>query len=800
MLKNYLKIAFRNLKKYKGYSFINFAGLAVGLASCILISQYIYQELSYDSFFKDADRVYRVATMMKSPNGIEKNAQTSMPVGPALAANYSEIRSWTRMYYAGPSLVENRENKFFEYNIVFADSTFFKIFPFKILSGDPENLLNAPNSIVLTKSMAHKYFGRGDAIGKTLRINNKQNFLVTGVMEDVPVNTHFHFGFVASYSSLTPGYMGWDPSKQWGAFFDNFTYILVPSKFDAASFQRRTKPLLEGHNANPPGVSSWLVYQPLKKLHLLSGFVSTPELTNSSRNLFVVAIIGLFTLLIACINFINITTARSSQRLKEIGVRKALGAQKSGLVMQFIGESLLTSVLSLLFAVMIVEVMLPAFSNLVGEKIVTGLFSNPLLLTVIVVTTCLIGVVSGIYPALMLSRIKTSASVKGKTNKGGCSLHSLMRKTLVVVQFSISSVLIVAAIVINDQVKYAKDSDLGFNRNDIVQISVRDQKVRNQFKAFENEVSAVPGVEGTSKCFCAPVSHYIYATDIYPNGHGQQGAFTMNFDFVDANFIKLFGIKLLAGRNFEAGHPSDSASIIINETAMRNLGFVKPQEAVGRKYSIGINNWRPQIIGVVKDFHFSSFHNAITPFAFMDLPGLQRQLSVKINSADISGALAGIKSVWEKFSQAYPFQYSFINETVDELYKRDVKEESIVAVFSGIAILTACLGLFGLVAFSAEQRTKEIGIRKVLGASTSGIVGLLSREFLMLTLSANIIALPLAGYVMNGWLNDFAYRIHISPFTFVITAAVTVSITILTISFQAIKAAATNPVKSLRYE
>lgn len=800
MIRNYVHVAFRNLLKSKGYSTINIIGLAIGLASCILISQYIYQELSYDSFFKDANRVYRVATVMKSASGTEKNAQTSMPVGPALAANYPEIRSWTRVYYVGPTLVQYQEKKFFEHNIIFADSTFFKVFPFELVSGNPSKMLNAPDRIVVTQSMAHKYFGNSDPIGKRLRIGNKQDFVVSGVMEDVPVNSNFRFGFVASYSSLTPTFMGWDPSKQWGAFFDNYTYILVPVKFRASAFQQKTTALLQSHRATPPGVSAWLVYQPLRSLHLLSGFVGTIEPTNSPRNLFIVAIIGLFALVIACINFINITTARSSQRLKEIGVRKTLGARKSGLVIQFIGESLLFSGVSLLLALMTVEVIRVAFSNLVGEKIVIGLFDHPLLLVGIVLTTSLIGVVSGLYPAFMLSRVNTSVSVKGKNIKGGKSVHSLMRKALVVVQFSMSAVLIVAAIVVYEQVKFAKDSSLGFSRNHIVQVTLRDRNVRKQFKAFDNEIRSLPGVEGTSRCFSAPVSHFSIMTDIYPNGLGGHGAFVMNFDFADANFLKLFGIKLLAGRNFERGNPGDSSSIIINETAMRKLGFVNPQEAVGRKYTIGINNWTPEIIGVVKDFHFASFRDAIAPYAFLDLPGSEKQLSVKISSADISGTLAGIKAVWNKFSQAYPFQCSFVNKTVGDLYKRDVKEESIVAVFSGISIFTACLGLFGLVAFSAEQRRKEIGIRKTLGASTTGIVGLLSREFVTLTLLANLAAWPLAWYVMNNWLNDFAYRINISLWTFIITGAVSLVITMLTVGYQSIKAATANPVESLRYE
>jgi putative ABC transport system permease protein len=801
MLKNYLKIAIRNIAKNKTYSIINITGLAIGLACCILISLYIYQELSYDSFFNSADRIYRVSTVTKSPEGFEKSAQTSMPIGPALASGYQEIQNWTRIYFEDNILIKYQDNKFLEDNLVFADSTFFKVFSFKIISGNTETMLDAPLKIVLTKSMAEKYFGINNPIGKTLLLGNKKDFVVTGIIEDIPVNCHFHFGFVASYSSLTPEFMGWDPSNQWGAYFGNYTYILTSQSFDPETFEVKTKKVLDSHHETTPGVSSWLVYQPLKSLHLISEFSTTPEPTNSMKNLFIVAVIGLFILIIACINFINITTAISAQRLKEICVRKTLGANKSSLAAQFISESLMFSGLSLLLAIFIVNFMLPFFSYLIGGKIEIGLLDHSTLLLGITVTTGVIGVMSGFYPALILSRMNITSSVKGKNNKNGRRDHTLLRKTLIVVQFAISIILIVSAVIINDQVKFAKTAYLGFNKNNLIEISVPDAKVIPHFNAFKSEVNNVPGVAGTSKCYAAPVSQHNANTDIYPNGRGQQGMFSINFNFVDSDFITLFDLHLLAGRNFDTDCPdNDSLSMIINETAMRKLGFSNPQDAIGHKYSIGINRWQPEIIGVISDFHFSSFHEQILPFALMNTTDFQRRLTVKISSVDVSKALSGIKTVWEKFSKAYPFQYGFVNETIDNLYKRDIKEENIVFVFSLIAIFTACLGLFGLAAFSAEQRTKEIGIRKILGATTTGIFGLLSKEFLTLALLANFMAVPIAWYLMDGWLNDFAYRISISVFPFIFTVIVTMSITILTVSYQTIKAAVANPVESLRYE
>jgi putative ABC transport system permease protein len=801
MLKSYLKTAVRNLIKNKSYSIINIAGLSVGLTCCILISLYIYQEMNYDDYFKNDNRIFRVSTISRTSEGIDKNAQTSMPVGPALKLNYPEIENFTRIYFADNVLMKYKDKKFYESKVIYADSDFFKVFSFDLLMGNSQNVLKNPYSIVLTKDIAKKYFGNNDPIGKKIKLEDKEYFNVTGVMDEVPVNTHFHFNFIASYSSLTPKFFGWDPSNQWGAYFGNYTYILTNRNFNPFEFETKTKNFIDEHLNPPSGTSVWLTYQPVRELHLISDFQGTPEPINTLNNLFIIAVIGLFVLLIACINFINITTSRSPQRAKEIGVRKTLGANKLNLVKQFIGESLLHTGLSLFFSVILVELSLPLFSNLIGEKIVSGLFNQPFLLTGIILITGLIGVFAGFYPAFILSKINVVFAVKGISEKRGNKGRSLLKKVLVVIQFGISIILIIATIIINNQIKFALNADLGFNKENILQVMVFDDKVSEKLNSFKDEIKKVPGVISATNCFAAPVSDFVVYTNIYPNGRKQAGGFLSSFDFVDNGFLDHFGIKLIAGRNFyKTRSNTDTASIIINETTMHKLGFIQPEDIIGKKYDIGMNRLNAAIIGVVKDFHFSSFHEKIKPFAFMNWNNLKHQTSVKINSANISQTIGGIKKVWEEFSSSYPFQYEFLDQTIDNLYKREERQESIVLTFSIIAIITACLGLFGLAAYSAQQRTKEIGIRKVFGATVSNIVRLISKEFLILTIVANIIAWPIAWYLMNKWLQDFAYKINISLFIFIFAGIITILITLLTVGFQSIRAALANPVESLRYE
>ena len=802
MFKNYLKITLRNLKKHKLYSFINILSLTVGITCCILISLYVKHELSYDNYFENAENIYRVTTTHISERGTSIDVETPMPLGKALHEQFPEIGKYTRIFFSDKELVAYKNKSFVESNLAFADSTFFEIFSFKILKGNPDHLLDAPHSIVLTESTSKKYFGDDDPVGKVLKLDNKYDFIVTGVMQDIPANTHFHFKMLGTYSDVNGKILFADFSKQWAAYFGSYTYILLPESTSLKSLGEKTAGFIMNQRKFPAGTSVKLEYQKLNDIHLHSDYVGEIENNNSVANILIISTIGLFILLLACFNFMNLATARSSKRIREIGIRKVLGAIRKQLIIQFLGEAIFLSIVSLLISLVLAELLLPYFSNLLNTKLSFEIINNYNLIFFIIIGTVIVGIFAGIYPSLYLSGFKPVLAVKNmesdfKTTKGG----SWLRKVLIVAQFGISISLIICTMIVLQQLNFLKDHDVGFKKDHTITIPFGTDINAENYKTLKNEFLTVPGVKDVTVDDSAPISGDFFDTSIFPNGFDGGGKFSVFVKCVDVNYTDLYQLKLLAGRFF-SNKLSDNwkDAVIVNETTVKSLGLKNPEDAIGKKYLIGFGRIEPIIIGVVKDFNIASLKTNIKPLALFYKPDYFQEFSIRISAVNTAGTISGLAKIWKQYSINYPFRYSFLDDFITSLYQPEQKTYTIISTFSLLAIIIACLGLIGLASFIFELRKKEIGIRKVLGASIPGLIKLLNSEFIKLVIIANLFAWPTAFYLMNEWLQNFAYKTELNLWTFLIVGIATIFISFITISFQAIKSAYANPIKSLKYE
>lgn len=801
MFKNYIKIALRRLIKQRLYSIITIVGLSVGITSCLLIMLYVKQELSYDRFYPNSDRIYRVAHKVIRPQGISYNAASPTPLAPALKEEYPEIEYITRIYFDAEVLFEYGDKKIFEYdNVIYADPDFFNVFPFRLLKGDPSHLLDTPDSIVLTASVAQKYFGDDEPLGKVLQINNQDNFKVTGVIDDVPVNSHYHFNFVVSFLAKNEKNFGtW--LNLWTGFTTLYTYAVLPDNLNIEEFTSEVENIITEHAPKRAGIERKIFFQPLKSIYLHSHLESEIEANNYVSNLVILSTIAFLILVIACINYMNLATAQSAKRAKEVGMRKVLGAERFQLVKQFMRESILLTVLAMFVSLVFMEVFLPAFSFLVGKPIDLIYKENLLFLSGFFSIAIFVGIISSIYPAVFLSRHQPIKTLKGLRDSIKSSIAQLFfKKTLVVIQFSVSILLIVCTIIINHQLHYMRNAHLGFEKKHTIVVPIHSESGRRQYEAAKHELLAIPGVLGASACLEAPIGSYTIISRALPEGRDAEESFFIDHNSVDYDFIDNFNIEIVAGRKFSKEYSTDlREAFIINEATVRKWGFSSPEEALGKRLRSGIGI-EGTIIGVTKDYHISSFHEEIEPLVMICDPQYFWTMAIKIKSDNISAVLSSIEKTMKKFGPEYPFTYTFLDEDINALYEGEERTARIVRTFSIIAISIACLGLFGLAAFAAEKRTKEIGIRKVLGATASNLIFMLSTEFTKWVLVANIIAWPVAYYAMNKWLQGFAYRINIGPWSFLLAAALAFVIALFTVSYHAIKVSMSNPVESLRYE
>lgn len=782
MLRNYLKVALRNFRRHASYTFINTSGLAVGMACCLLIALYVHHELSFDQFNEHADRIHRVVQEQRFAS-VQKVAVMSSPVAPALLSTFPEIEHAVR-FYASKNTMRLSEARSFEATIAYTDSTVFDVFTLPMLKGLPAQALVAPNSIVLSETTAHKFFGEDDPLGKTVQFDDR-NMLVTGVMLDIPSNAHFDFEALASYSSLDLDIElhSWGRNSMW-------TYLLLRPGASPKALEAKFPSFIEDHIERSDALEVFSYYlQPLTDIHLHSHMVGEIDTNNDISTVYIFSAIALFILLIASINYINLATARSSQRMREVGMRKVLGAFQGQLVRQFLGESLLMTLIALAGAILLMAVSLPFFNDILGIEITL----NTAALVSMVGFFVIIGLLAGAYPAFHLARFRPLKVLKGSLPafSGGASF----RKVLVVVQFTISIALIVAVGVAYQQLRFIQDKDLGFDKEHLISFEVRGDVeksilLKETFIQLPQVISAATSGQMLGQGFPSTTFRHEGA----PEDEMQMVSY---FD-MDPEFIETMGMTLVAGRNLSRHIASDmEEGIVINESAVRAFGWASPEEAIGKRITQG---WTPEILGVVKDFHFATLHQSIDPLILWWDPPQLKTVTVRTSPGDISATLAALEASWNEILPDQSFSFTFVDDHLNTLYRSDKALSNLFGLFAVFAIFIACLGLLGLTSFTAQQRRKEIGVRKVLGASVQGIVALLSQDILRLVSLSFIIAAPVAYFVMNRWLEEFAYHIEPTVWIFILAGLAAFGVALLTVSYQSIKAALSNPVKSLRYE
>lgn len=796
MFGNYLKITFRNFKRQKAYTLINVTGLAVGMACCICILVYVHYELSYDGFHAHADNIYRLVMNGDTSGHPFDVALSSGPIGPTLAKDFPEVEKVVRFHSRNRTPVIYQEKQFLEDGIFFADSTVFDVFTFPFLKGNPETALVNPFSAVITKQTARRYFGSEDPLGKILRFNQQEEYAVTGVMEDVPENSHFGFDILLSYETLSAVNRG--QIESWTQFI-NYTYLLLKNGANPGEIAKKIPALNTDHMGFNPADIGWnLIFtlQPLRSIHLHSNLQGEIQGNSDIAYIYIFSSIAFLILILACINFMNLSTARSTNRAKEVGMRKVLGAVRSKLVRQFLGESLIYSFLSLMLALIFVWMALPLLSSLSGQALEAGFAEISWLVPGIIGIAICVGLVAGIYPALVLAGFQPARVIKGEHESAHKRRH--FRNMLVAFQLAISTFLIIGTGIIFKQTTFMKNQKLGFDKEHVVVLQVIDNTVRLSIPAVKQELKNLPGVLNVSASSHIPGWGGLAVAHL-PEGFSMEDSQIMRAIRVDPDYLDTLGIELAAGRNLSPEFPSDTQeSVLINEAAVKKFGWDNP---LGKKIQqIYGNKQTRTVIGVVKDFHMSSLHNAIEPmFINASYPEINA-LCIRTSSGNIAGMLDSIRSTWKKVAPNAPFDYFFLDESFDSQYRVEERLSRLFAYFSLLAIFIACLGLFGMACYSAEKRTKEIGIRKVLGASASGIVLMLSRELIGLFLIANIVSWPIVYMASQKWLQNFAYRTNIGLEIFLLSAILILLITLGTISYQAVKAALANPVESLRYE
>lgn len=799
MLRSYLKVAVRNLKKQKIYSLINISGLAIGMACCIFILLFVQDELSYDDYHTNANRIYRV-TLSEVINGATDHyAGVPFSAAQTFAAELPEILAWTRLVRRA-GLLEFNERQIDAPNIFFADSTFFEIFDFQFISGIPDRVLDAPASIVLSQNAAERLFADENPVGKTVLLDGAEALTVTAVMQNVPVNSHFSFDYLVSISTIES-----EQSRRFNSWFGivGWAYFLVAPDTNPQDLETKFAGIVATHigeRLRNAGVNMTHRLQKLTDIHLKSNLQFEINPNGDMKTVYILSVIAAFILFIACLNFINLSTARSASRHKEVGLRKVMGAQKKQLVSQFLSESVVLSFLGLLGAVSLVGNLLPLFNRFTGKSITLEQLNQPWFWLALPALLLITGILAGTYPAFYLSAYKPVSVFRAQWQK--ILRRPVLRSGLVVLQFAISIILIVSTLVILRQIHFMKQSKLGFDKEQVLVLPLRHGILLRRFAAFGNELIRHPAVRAVSLTNDIPGRAKHVMTFRQEGKNGEQ-SIPLQIISADYQFVETYGLEIIAGRNFSQKYSTDSGCFLINETAATKLGW--QGNALGKKL------WRdPQykreIVGVVRDFHFKSFKEAIEPLVIQLQPEVggynyERFLSVKLAPQNFDAAISLIKEKWQVFNVQRDFEYFFIDDYFNRLYQSEERLSRILTLFAGLAILLACLGLFGLISFSIEQRTKEIGIRKALGASIASLVWLLTREYARLVTVANLLALPAAWFLIHAvWLRNFQYKIHPGVSEFVFTGFVIILIALVTIGYQAGKAARTNPVNALKYE
>jgi putative ABC transport system permease protein len=768
-------------------------GLTVGMTSCFLIFMYVKFELSYDSMHSKADRIYRIISDIKTPSDLIHAGGPSWAVAPHTKPDFPQVEDFVRV--SGESFLIRRGNiKFQEERSAFVDSSFFKVFDFKLLKGNPQTALTDPFSIVLSETAAKKYFGKEEPVGQTLLFTgDAKPAKVTGIMKDIPENSHIQADMLVSMSTLTKVFNP-DLDNQWGNYGAS-AYLLLKKGTDPKALEKQFPAFLEKRNGDEMKkiqMYPTLFLEPLRDVYLYS--TRDGSKTGNINNVYIFSAIAIFILIIACINFINLTTARSAERAKEVGIRKVVGAFKSQIARQFAGESVILCIIAFVLTFVFSWLLVPLFNQLSGKTIIEGIFQQPASLLVLFVSAIVIGMLAGFYPALVLSSFDPIVVLKGRFTSG--TKGAFLRKSLVIFQFSISIALITGTIIVYRQMNYMRSQSLGFNKEQMLVIPVNGDPAK---QAFKQSLANIPSVKSTSLSSSVPGSGNPGAYSEIENQKGDMQIANLDLYFVDFDYIPNMKIEMVAGRPFSKEFGTDTTqAMVINERAVKLFGYSSPGEAIGKKFK----QWgrEGKIIGVAKDFHFRGLQEEIKPLSMRIEPDGCNLVAANISGNNVPATIAAIENKWKEIIPNRPFSYYFLDEFFDRQYRSETRFGNLFLYFAIIAIIISCLGLLGLASYSTFQRTREIGIRKVMGASVSGIVHMLSKEFLILLLVAFIIATPVAWWVMYGWLQDFSYRVDISWWIFLLAGTIAFLIALLTVSFQAVKAAGANPVNSLRTE
>lgn len=803
MFKNFLKIAYRNFMRQRVYSMINTSGLAIGVACFLLIFLYINDELSYDRFHSKSDRTYRILEHFESDGVGEHSASQPFPVGPALVNDYpGQIDHMTRMFdFQSPFLaLANRklDRSFNEPNVFFVDSTFFDVFDFEMIVGDKSTALDEPNAILITESMAKKYFSDENPLGQIIDFQGERNLIVKGIMADAPHNGHFQFDFLISFSTLRAHYQ--DRTMERWYWNPCWTYLVLNENTDPQTLTDMLPDFVQKYFQEGIRDDVTMELQPLTDIHLKSKLDYEIQANSNESNIYVFSAVAVFVLLIAVINFINLSTARATKRAKEVGIRKALGSLKKQLIYQFIFESILQTILALMIAIIAIVFILPSFNLLTEKSINLWVFWSPGHLAIIMGLTLFVGLIAGFYPAFVLSSFKTTEVIKGgKLNNHGLNF----RKVLVVLQFSISMILIVGTIIAIKQLQFLQNDDLGFSKEAVIMVPVIGTPIANHYENMKSEMLTNPAIKSvTALEEVLGAKHQVMNYKF----EGAEKSKPYPRLFVRHDFLKTFDIPVVAGRTYDESFVTDdSLALVVNRTMIKQLGYGSPEEAVGKSVEL-MRRRQGKIIGVIEDFNFASKHNPMSPIAIdlwtqpFTFNLFMKYMAVKVDASRLQESIAIVESNWQKFVPSRPFEFFFLEDRLSESYKAESKLSMITTIFSGLAILVACLGLFGLATFTMEQRTKEIGIRKVLGIQTKEIVLLLSKDFMLLVGISFVIAAPVAYLMIDWWLASFAYRIDLVLWPFAVAGLATFLVAMITVGAHSLKAATINPVKTLKYE
>jgi putative ABC transport system permease protein len=797
MFKNYLKIAFRSIKRQKIYSFINIAGFAIGMACCLLIFLYVRHELSYDRYHKDVERVCRIVLDSRTQTANRVFVPVSPMIAPTLKSDYPQVEYAARAFtFTGSRLVRKKDTFFYENRFMYADQELFDVLTFQFIHGSQQESLTRPNTLVVSQSMANKYFGNANPLGETLEINQKE-YEITGVVKDCPENTHLKYDLIASLETLKD----WNEMSNWYSTMF-YTYLKLKPGVNVEEFSSQISRLADkyiGEQLKSWGSIDHYFLQPVASIHLHSHLRYETEPPGNPVYITIFSFVGLFILIIACLNFMNLSTARSAKRAKEVGLRKVVGAQKLQLIGQFLGESLLVAFLSLGVAMVIARFAVPLLKDLTGISLSFDALLMPGVLLSLIGGAFLVGMAAGLYPAFVLSAFRPAVTLKGVQRAGSSSLG--LRTVLVVVQFAISVLLIIGTLTMYKQFFFMKNQYLGFEKEQKLILPLRGGiDIQENFASVKDIFSRHSSVTGVTVSSTVPgrgVSNFAVSL-VGEDDTKNQSMFHMYFD---DDFIPDYGIDMVAGRAFQKEMKTDfMGAFLINEAAVKAFGWSRPEDALGKRVRTGHGGRVNPVIGITKNFHYRGLQSEVEPLVMEFLPWTFRYITLSIDISDLNETLAFVKSQWKSLWPGHPLEHFFLDTDFDRQYRAHEQIGNVFGIFTFLGLFIACLGLLGLASFTAESRTKEIGIRKVLGASVGGIVLMLSRQFTKWVLLANCIAWPAAYYLMDRWLKNFAYRVDIGVWTFVLSGALALVIAFLTVSYQSIKAAAANPVDSLRYE